>query len=99
MWAHLPGCAKLSSLYLSKSYSSKLEDIVEIAEDGHQKSKVRLLIERIQAIQKRPAWARESFTTKMGRRSLEAADEQYLLAGMYMDQEQKEQEARRRWTE
>lgn len=46
-----PACAKLS-LYLSKSYSNKLEDIVEIAEDGHQKSKVELLIERIQAIQK-----------------------------------------------
>ena len=48
-----PACAKLS-LYLSKSYSNKLEDIVEIPEDEEvsQKTEVELLIERIQAIQK-----------------------------------------------
>ena len=48
-----PACAKLS-LYLSKSYSNKLEDIVEIPEDEEvsQKAEVELLIERIQAIQK-----------------------------------------------
>ena len=48
-----PACAKLS-LYLSKSYSNKLEDIVEIPEEDEalQKTEVELLIERIQAIQK-----------------------------------------------
>lgn len=44
-----PACAKLS-LYLSKSYSVKLEDVVPIEEDG-QKNPVDLLIERIQVIQ------------------------------------------------
>lgn len=50
-----PACAKLS-LYLSKSYSNKLEDLVpevEQAENtGEPKTEVELLIERIQAIQK-----------------------------------------------
>ena len=51
-----PACAKLS-LYLSKSYSNKLEDLVPIEEtsgDGTEepKSEVELLIERIQAIQR-----------------------------------------------
>ena len=88
-----PGCAKLS-LYLSKSYSNKLEDIVEIAEDGHQKSKVELLIERIQAIQndlpkhENPYYEDEQAFS-------EAADEQYLLAGMSMDRSRKNRRRRR----
>lgn len=88
-----PGCAKLS-LYLSKSYSNKLEDIVEIAEDGHQKSKVELLIERIQAIQndlpkhENPYYEDEQAFS-------EAADEQYLLAGHEHGQKQKEQEEKK----
>ena len=44
-----PGCAKLA-LYLSKSYSTKLEDVavvVETTESGEKKSDVELLIERI----------------------------------------------------
>ncbi len=48
-----PACAKLS-LYLSKSYSTKLEDLVsvkETEENGAQKSELELLIERIQKIQ------------------------------------------------
>ncbi len=48
-----PACAKLS-LYLSKSYSNELEDIVHIEEKnetGEKKSEVELLIERIQKIQ------------------------------------------------
>ena len=48
-----PGCAKLA-LYLSKSYSTKLEDVApvaEMAETGERKSEVQLLIERIQAVQ------------------------------------------------
>lgn len=49
-----PVCAKLS-LYLSKSYSTKIEDIVpveETTETGQKKSEAEILIERIQAIQK-----------------------------------------------
>ena len=47
-----PACAKLS-LYLSKSYSNKLEEIVEIPEEeeAEQKTELELLIQRIQAIQ------------------------------------------------
>ncbi len=49
-----PGCAKLS-LYLSKSYSTKLEDVAQIDEqtsDGQEKNTVEQLIERIQVIQR-----------------------------------------------
>lgn len=48
-----PACAKLS-LYLSRSYSHELEELVpveEVTEDGKKKSEVELLIERIQKIQ------------------------------------------------
>lgn len=47
-----PACAKLS-LYLSKSYSTKLEDLVplEEPETGEKKSEIDKLIERIQKIQ------------------------------------------------
>lgn len=48
-----PACAKLS-LYLSKSYSTKLEEIVTVPETtdgGEQKSSLELLIERIRKIQ------------------------------------------------
>ncbi|MBQ8415881.1 MAG: cation:proton antiporter [Clostridia bacterium] len=50
-----PAAAKLS-LYLSKSYSDRLEDLVtveEAHESGEKKSEVELLIERIQKIQER----------------------------------------------
>lgn len=55
-----PGCAKLS-LYLSKSYSTKLEDITEVVEvkqNGEVKSEVELLIERIQKIEKENKYAK-----------------------------------------
>lgn len=48
-----PACAKLS-LYLSGSYSDKLEDLApvpEVTDTGERKSPVELLIERIQKIQ------------------------------------------------
>ena len=48
-----PACAKLS-LYLSKSYSTKLEDLVPLETpntEEEQKNTVDLLIERIQKIQ------------------------------------------------
>ena len=49
-----PACAKLA-LWLSGSYSTKLEELApvpEIGEDGRKKSEVELLIQRIQEIQK-----------------------------------------------
>ncbi|MBQ4378631.1 MAG: cation:proton antiporter [Treponema sp.] len=49
-----PASAKLS-LYLSKSYSTKLEDLVDVSEktpDGKEKTQLELLIDRIQKIQK-----------------------------------------------
>lgn len=49
-----PACAKLS-LYLSKSYSNKLEDVTDVTEtkpDGTTKTQAELLIERIQEIEK-----------------------------------------------
>lgn len=49
-----PACAKLS-LYLSGSYSNKLEEVVDIDEcsaTGKPKTEVELLVERINAIQR-----------------------------------------------
>ena len=49
-----PACAKLS-LYLSGSYSDKIEDLAPVAETDAQnqpRSEVEILIERIQRIQK-----------------------------------------------
>ena len=49
-----PGCAKLA-LYLSRSYSTRLEDLAPVepvTEAGQSKNDVQLLIERIQKIQK-----------------------------------------------
>ena len=49
-----PGCAKLA-LYLSGSYSTRLEELVTVPEtggDGERKTEVELLIERIREIQK-----------------------------------------------
>lgn len=48
-----PGCAKLA-LYLSRSYSTRLEDLAPVepvTEAGQPKNDVQLLIERIQKIQ------------------------------------------------
>ncbi len=54
-----PGCGKLA-LYLSGSYSNKLEDLVTVSEntpEGTQKTELELLIERIQKIQEEiPKW-------------------------------------------
>lgn len=76
-----PGCAKLS-LYLSHSYSNKLEDIVPHVEEhtaeGEQKNAVDLLVERIAAIQVELAVEKE----KMGEEEMaftEAAEEHQLL--------------------
>ena len=73
-----PACAK-AALYLSKSYSTHLEDIVQVAEQtetGQPKTQAELLVERIQKLQQElpkyePAVSEEeaAFT--------EAAEEQY----------------------
>lgn len=72
-----PGCAKLA-LYLSKSYSTKLEDvapIAETAESGERKSEVQLLIERIQAVQQTLPH-RDAVISEEEAAFLEAAEEQ-----------------------
>lgn len=73
-----PACAKLS-LYLSKSYSNKLEDIVElpVEEDAPQKTEVELLIERIQKIQQELPKHNDPFCEEELAFS-EAAEEHYM---------------------
>ncbi len=72
-----PGCAKLA-LYLSKSYSTKLEDVAvvpEVNERGERKSDAQLLIERVQKIrQELPK--REPDMSEEEAAFLEAAEEQ-----------------------
>ena len=71
-----PACAKLS-LYLSKSYSNKLEDAVvlpEIRDNGEPKTPLELLIERIHKIQEELP-RRE--INEDERAFTEAAEEQY----------------------
>ena len=70
-----PACAKLS-LYLSKSYSNKIEDIVpveELDECGKPISAVELLIQRIQVIQ---AELPHSTVSEEEQAFLEAAEDQ-----------------------
>ena len=73
-----PGCAKLA-LYLSKSYSTRLEDVAvvaEMTETGERKSDVQLLIERIQKIRSElPAQPREEMSEEEAA-FMEAAEEQ-----------------------
>lgn len=77
-----PGCAKLA-LYLSKSYSTKLEDLAvvqETTETGEQKSDAELLIERIQKIRAElPARPHEDMSEEEAA-FMEAAEEQRLAA-------------------
>lgn len=71
-----PACAKLS-LYLSKSYSTKLEDIVPLEEPKageEQKNTVEELIERIQIIQKE---LEKEKISEEERAFTEAAEEHY----------------------
>lgn len=75
-----PACAKLS-LYLSGSYSNKLEDIVpkeKIAADDTQVNAVELLIQRIQIIQ---AELQHSTISEEEQAFLDAADEQIAAFG------------------
>lgn len=75
-----PGCAKLA-LYLSKSYSTKLEDLAvvqETTETGEQKSDAELLIERIQKTRAElPARPHEDMSEEEAA-FMEAAEEQRL---------------------
>ena len=75
-----PGCAKLA-LYLSKSYSTKLEDVavvVETTEAGEKKSDVELLIERIGKIREAlPERPHEEMSEEEAA-FMEAAEEQRL---------------------
>ena len=72
-----PGCAKLA-LYLSRSYSTKLEDVAvvpEVNENGERKTDAQLLIERIGKIrQELPK--REPDMSEEEAAFLEAAEEQ-----------------------
>ena len=75
-----PGCAKLA-LYLSKSYSTKLEDVAvveEVTESGERKTEAQLLIERIRKIQTElPPLPTHGETTEEEEVAvMEAADEQ-----------------------
>lgn len=74
-----PGCAKLA-LYLSKSYSDKLEDLVpesEVTEEGEKKTEIELLIDRIHKIQEELPEHSENALSDEEQAFLDAAEEQY----------------------
>jgi len=79
-----PACAKLS-LYLSGSYSNKLEDLTtveELTETGQPRPAVEILIDRIQQIQKElPVHPKEEISEEE-QAFLQAAQEQYESMGM-----------------
>ncbi len=77
-----PACAKLS-LYLSKSYSNKLEEVTQVAETdetGAHKAPVEVLIERLQQIQKELP-QREPEISEEEDAFVQAAEEQYEAFG------------------
>lgn len=74
-----PGCAKLA-LYLSKSYSDKLEDLVpesEVTEEEEKKTEIELLIDRIHKIQEELPEHGENVLSDEEQAFLDAAEEQY----------------------
>lgn len=78
-----PVCAKLS-LYLSKSYSTKIEDVVpveEVTPQGQKKSQVDLLIERIHEIERQNAI--EPSVSQEEQAFMEASEE--ALEALYND--------------
>ncbi len=83
-----PACGKLA-LYLSKSYSTKLEDIVpakETDENGEQISAAELLIQRIQAIQEELEREKDAISEEE-QAFLEAAEDQMeVLSSMQTGQ-------------
>ena len=75
-----PGCAKLA-LYLSGSYSTRLEDVAvvpETTETGEKKTDVELLIERIQKIRSELPPVKHEEMSEEEAAFLEAAEEQRL---------------------
>ncbi|MCR5719274.1 MAG: cation:proton antiporter [Lachnospiraceae bacterium] len=77
-----PACGKLS-LYLSGSYSKKIEDLVEVSttdNEGNPKTSLELLIERINAIQKEIP---EHSISEEEQAFTSAAEEQYELINPY----------------
>ena len=85
-----PACAKLS-LYMSGSYSNKLEDIVNVSETdekGSVKTPTELLIERINAIQKELP-THDNTTSEEEKAFLEAAEEQQRAAAENMKNRRK----------
>lgn len=81
-----PASAKLA-LYLSKSYSNKLEDIVPAEEiaNADQKSNVELLIERIKKIQEKIP-PHTSVNAEEENAFTEAAEEQYKAHSQQLQQ-------------
>lgn len=73
-----PACAKLS-LYLSKSYSNNLDDVVPVVPEPGQNA-VELLIAQIQAIQK-DLPDHTGVMSPNEQAFLEAAEEQYAMLG------------------
>lgn len=75
-----PGCAKLA-LYLSKSYSNRLEDVAVVEEHtqtGESKTDVQMLIERIALVRAQlPSWEAPEMSEEEAA-FLEAAEEQRL---------------------
>ncbi|MCI2058003.1 MAG: cation:proton antiporter [Oscillibacter sp.] len=77
-----PGCAKLA-LYLSGSYSTRLEELVpaeELPDGGARQSDAELLIQRIRKIQSELP-ERQPPVSDDEEAFLEAAEEQYAAAG------------------
>ena len=72
-----PACAKLS-LYLSGSYSNKLEDLTPepVLSSSSKPTEVELLVERIQAIQKELP-KHENNISEEEQAFMDAAEEQY----------------------
>lgn len=84
-----PACAKLS-LYLSGSYSDKLEELVpeeKLSPESSGRTPVELLIERIRVIQQELP-AHEKYYTAEEEAFLEAAEEQQ--AALYLSRRQRE---------
>lgn len=80
-----PACAKLS-LYLSHSYSNRLEEIVTVeekGEDGKEKSSFDLLVERIQKIQEELAEENERETEE--EKAFTEAAEEHMRDQLHMN--------------
>ena len=74
-----PACAKLS-LYLSKSYSTKLEEITDAKEVdavGKPKTQIELLLERLQEIQNKMPSFDPDFSSDEEKAFTQAAEEQF----------------------